>query len=132
MTKKQFELAWQVNQNDCKTAYSYIDTVLNKFTELLLYKLKHNKDFKKYKPQLQNDFRIIKLYVSYKKGRYFNLYITIAQNLTYVVSNPNVLDKNKAVCYYNTIDFISKNDYYINEIFYKIEKIRLDCRKLSL
>lgn len=132
MTKKQFELAWQVNQNDCKTAYSYIDTVLNKFTELLLYKLKHNKDFKKYKPQLQNDFRIIKLYVSYKKGRYFNLYICISKSFIYVSNDPNVLDKNKAVCYYNTIDVILRNDYYLSEIFYKIEKIRLDYRTIML
>lgn len=132
MTKKQFELAWQVNQNDCKTAYGYIDTTLNKFTELFLYKLKHDNQFKKYKPILQNDFRVIKLYISYKRGRVINLYISISKSFVYLNNNPNILDKDKSVCFYNTIDFITKTDYYLSEMGFKIEKIKLDYRAMDL
>lgn len=50
MTKKQYELARKVNQNDIDNAFGYINSILDKTTELFLYSLKKDTYFKKLKP----------------------------------------------------------------------------------
>lgn len=131
MTKKQFELASKVNRSDCCNAFDYLNTILNKFAQLLEYHLKHDTYFKKLNPKLQKDYRIISLDISYKKGKRFTMYIVISKSFVYLCSNPYLFEKDKWTYYLDTLIFCIDYTTYLSNIQNKIENLKKTYREMS-
>ena len=132
MTKKRFEIDMENNKKDIITAIGYINSVLNKFSELLLYYLKKDKYFNKLNPKLKQDLSVIDLFLKYKKGKEpLKLYLVISKSFVYLTNDITDFNKNSSYYSVDIFSFVTDFEKHLKQLKTVIELIRQNYRDLA-